>query len=389
MILFGKPQLRLTPIAYIGCLLSIVGLLFSINAGAQSPGTFIPDGRLPSPRRSSASALLPGNTLLAMGGVDSARRLTSIVAYNSNLKAFATLGNANAPYDTLTVLNDGKVLLAGSGNFISSGPNSSVRTTAQLFDPSSRTFTSTGPLLAGISSAVAVRLADGRVLLLGGRVYNQAAAPTATAEIYNPVSGTFTFTGSMTTPRYNHTATLLRNGDVLVAGGTSSSATGTPLSSAELYDSVTASFVPIGGMTTAHANHTATLLADGRVLIVGGSNRPSAAKSSVTSVAEIYDPMTAAFSATGAMLTPREFHTATRLANGDVLIAGGDDTLNVLASTEIYDPISGSFSTAAKMAVPREHFIAALLSDGDVLVAGGLTNFTEGANSATAELFIP
>jgi hypothetical protein len=333
--------------------------------------------------------MLPTNTLLLMGGISSAHRLTSLLTYDSSLKTFTTVGNADAPYDTLTALSDGKVLLAGSGNPISSGSSNSTQTTAELFDPSRGAFFSIGPLLARVNSAVVIRLSDGRVLLLGGKLDNQSGTPTATAEIYDPVSGTFAFTGSMTTPRYNHTATLLQNGEVLVAGGSSSSVSGASLASAELYDPVTASFVSIGNMSIAHANHTATLLADGRVLIAGGSSLPSTAKHSVTPVAEIYDPVTATFSVTGAMLTPREFHTATRLDNGDVLMVGGDDALKVLSSTELYDPISGSFSAGANMAVPREHFVAALLSDGDVLVEGGLTGFTEGANNATAELFIP
>ena len=388
MIPLSKRNYRYIRIVIAGSLLSIFGLLFAISAGAQPPGTFIASGPLPSARRSSASTLLPANRLLVMGGVDSSRRLTSLVAYNTASRTFNTVGNADAPYDTLTLLDDGKVLLAGRGNVISIGSNRSIQTTAQVYDPSTGGFTSTGPLLEGLSSAQAVRLADGRVLLLGGRISNGAAS-TATAEIYDPASGTFSFTGSMTTPRYNYTATLLQDGKVLVVGGISSSVTETPLASAELYDTATASFAPIGNMTTPHANHTATLLADGRVLIAGGSSRPSAAQNSVTPVAEIYDPVTNTFSVTSAMLTPREFHTATRLDNGDVLIAGGDNTLNVLASTELYDPVSGTFSAAAVMSVPRENFVAALLSDGDVLMAGGLTDFTEGANTATTEVYIP
>ncbi|MBF6568291.1 MAG: hypothetical protein IVW54_05385 [Candidatus Binataceae bacterium] len=360
-----------------------------IDTEAQSPGTFIPGGSMPFASRSAASALLPTNTVLAMGGLDAGRTLTSMVAYNSSLNTFTTVGNADAPYDTLVVLNNGKVLLLGRGKTVSMSPDSNVQTSAEIFDPASGSFTTTGPLLEGLSSAAAVRLSDGRVLIAGGRIYNESGEPTATAELYNPASGTFAFTGSMATPRYNHTATLLRDGEVLVAGGTASSVTGTPIASAELYDPIGGTFAPIGAMSAAHANHTATLLADGRVLIAGGAVLPRNSKNSVTAVADIYDPSTETFSATGPMLTPREFHSATRLDNGEVLIAGGDNAFNVLASTEIYDPAAGTFSTAATMVSPREQAIAALLSDGDVLVAGGLIRFAEGANTATAELFVP
>jgi len=376
-------------LASVSSLVLLAALVMPINAEAQSPGTFIPGGGMPFPSRSAASALLPSNTVLAMGGLDAGRTLSSMIAYNSSLNTFSSVGNADAPYDTLVVLNHGKVLLVGRGNTVSIGSDSNVRTSAEIFNPASGTFTSTGPLLEGLSSAAAVRLSDGRVLIVGGRIYNQSGQPTATAEIYNPASGTFAFTGSMATPRYNHTATLLRDGEVLVAGGTSSTVTGAPIASAELYDPIGRTFAPIGAMSAAHANHTATLLADGRVLIAGGAVLPRNLKNSVTAVAEIYDPTTETFSATGPMLTPREFHSATRLDNGEVLIAGGDNAFDVLASTEIYDPTAGTFSTAATMVSPREQAIAALLSDGDVLVAGGLTRFAEGANTATAELFVP
>jgi galactose oxidase-like protein len=380
---------RLLHLAAVSSLIVLVALLTTIDANAQSSGTFIPAGSMPSARRSAASALLPNNIVLAMGGLDIGGTLSSMVAYNSSSNTFTSVGNADAPYDTLVLLNSGKVLLVGRGNSITVSSDSSVRTSAEIFDPVSGTFTSTGPLLEGISSAAAVRLSDGRVLIVGGRIYNQSAEPTATAELYNPASGTFAFTGSMTTPRFNHTATLLRNGEVLVAGGTASSISMAPVASAELYDPIAGTFAPLAAMTTAHANHTATLLADGRVLIAGGAVLPRNSKNSVTAVAEIYDPSTQMFSVTGPMLTPREFHSATRLDNDEVLIAGGDNAFNVLASTELYDPTVGTFSTAATMVSPREQFIAALLGDGDVLVAGGLTRFAEGANTATAELFIP
>jgi hypothetical protein len=130
-------------------------------------------------------------------------------------------------------------------------------------------------------------------------------------------------------------------------------------------------------------------LADGHVLIAGGSNRPNTARNSVTSIAEIYDPATRAFALTGPMQTPREFHQAVLLNNGEVLVAGGDDTLHVLASTELYDPTSGTFATGPTMSVPRSNFVATPLGNGDVLLAGGLMGFTEGANTPTAELYIP
>jgi hypothetical protein len=369
--------------------IGVAALLFNANSGAQSLGAFAPIGSLPSSARNAVSLLLASNMVLIVGGIDSSSRLTSLLMYNPNTETFSDVGAMDAPYDTATLLNDGNVLIAGGGSFVSTGSGSDVLTTAELYDPATGGLTDTGPALQGVIAPAAVRLSDGRVLLAGGKIYNQGGAPTAAAEIYNPSSGTFSFTGSMTTPRYNHSATLLQDGDVLIAGGSASSVTGVPLATAELYNPASGTFSAIGRMNTAHANHTATLLADGRVLIAGGSNQPPTAKNSVTAVAETYDPSNRTFARTGAMQAPREFHQATRLSNGEVMVAGGDDSLNVLASTEVYDPTSGTFRTDATMAVPRDNFTATLLSNGDVLVAGGLTGFTEGADTASAELYTP
>jgi galactose oxidase-like protein/Kelch motif protein len=170
--------------------------------------------------------------------------------------------------------------------------------------------------------------------------------------------GTFIATGNMLTARSNHTATLLPDGRVLIVGGTGNS---TPLSSAELYDPGTGIFIRTGNMIAPRTLHTATLLADGRVLVAGGYD-PS--WRSVAS-AELYDPTSGTFSATGNMINARLGHTATLLHNGKVLIAGG-----VRMDAELYDSESGTFS-----AVPSSHRLvlptATLLPDGNVLTAVG------------------
>ena len=196
----------------------------------------------------------------------------------------------------------------------------------------------------------------------------------ASAEVYNPKTASFALTGSMKTARAGPTATLFADGRVLIAGGSlvAPGSGSKPTASAELYDPKTGKFRSTGSMDVARVGHTATLLANGRVLIVGGDG-PSGPLAS----AELYDPKTGKFSLTGLMAVPRTGDTATLLPNGRVLITGGADSIydnlpaNVLASAELYDPASGTFSPAGSMETGREFQTATLLPNGHVLIVGG------------------
>jgi len=186
--------------------------------------------------------------------------------------------------------------------------------------------------------------------------------------------GVFTNVSQLTTPRTEPTATLLPNGKVLVSGGYATLAGSPVWSSAELYDPSTTSFTLTGNMAVPRYAHTATLLPNGKVLIAGGS---SVGNSGLAS-AELYDPSTGTFTPTGSMMTGRFFHTATLLNNGKVLITGGDasnSSGNQLASAELYDPVTGTFSAAGNMTAPRDNHFAVLLADGRVLIEGGLGGF--------------
>ena len=200
-------------------------------------------------------------------------------------------------------------------------------------------------------------------------IFVLAAGPASVSQAQSP--GTFAPTGKLTRPREFHTATLLTSGKVLVAGGFAVAAGWPAWASAELYDPSTGAFSGTGDMTSARFFHTATLLADGKVLIAGGNRSVDGGMfSGPLSTAELYDPVTGVFTATGAMTTARASHTATLLNNGKVLIAGSRDTSN-LASAELYDPSTGIFTTTGPMSAARSWHTATLLGNGKVLIDGG------------------
>jgi hypothetical protein len=180
--------------------------------------------------------------------------------------------------------------------------------------------------------------------------------------------------GSMTVARSGHTATLLHDGRVLIVGGCTSSAGTCMTKSAEIYDPGTGTFRETGSMAVARLNHKATLLDDGSVLITGGMTATAEDRVRLVTVAsaEVFDPVTERFSAAGSMAAPRAQYTATRLPDGKVLIAGGIGPGDAPAlATELYDPSTRTFSRGASMSDARSEHTATLLSDGRVLLAGG------------------
>jgi hypothetical protein len=231
----------------------------------------------------------------------------------------------------------------------------------------------------------ATRLPDGRVLIAGG--FDDQEGTEASAELFDPATGTFSPTGSMTTARLSHSATLLRDGRVLIVGGFGPD--GERVASAELYDPATGRFTPAGSMPTARADHTATLLRDGRVLIVGGTGDGYRFLRS----ALVYDPAASSFAATGSMSVPRDSATATLLLDGRVLIAGGhigrDEAIRIYASAEVYDPTLGRFRRVGDMTVARHKHDAVRLRDGRVLIVGGADERDDAGRYRSTELFDP
>ena len=249
------------------------------------------------------------------------------------------------------------------------------------------TLQGTGAMNPALSGPAAVRLSDGRVLLTGGRQKNAGGITmlrSQAAEIYSAGPGTFTPTGSMNDARAGHTATLLNDGRVLVVGGIDASDGYDNLATAELYDPGTGKFTRTGSLAQGRARHTATLLDDGRVLIAGGYGGGTLSLKSV----EIYDPATGKFAAAGSMMVARRDATATLLSDGRVLIAGGldENATAALAAAEIYDPATGKFTATGSMATARYAFAAQGLEDGRVLIAGGTSTAPSSAAVSTAEL---
>jgi len=264
-----------------------------------------------------------------------------------------------------SLLADGEVLVTGGfGN-----ADSSYTETAELFDPVSGQFELTGSLSVPRCCHSSTLLEDGRVLVAGG--FNGQYLDDA--EIYDPATGIFTPTGRLTTPRMDHVAVRLDDGQVLLVGGVGPG--WTFLASAELYDPSTGLFTPTGAMAVARESMTATRLLDGRVLIAGG-HRGRHSQIVIYDSAEVYEPVRGAFAATGSMNVRRHKHDAVLLPDGRVLISGGSDETddrNAYASTEMYDPTTGAFAVGPDMPSVRYKHIGTSLamSDGRILLAGG------------------
>jgi hypothetical protein len=277
-----------------------------------------------------------------------------------SLAAIAPMTVARAAH-TATTLRDGRVLIAG-------GLDAAGRI-AELFDPTSRTFARTGSLAVARSGHTATLLADGRVLIAGG--YNGQYLNGT--EIFDPTRGQFTPGPKMTSPRSGHLAVPLRDGRLLFVGGVS---TGwTFLSSAELFDPRANRFESTGAMSVPRESHTAVRLPNGEVLVAGG-HRGRRVNITLYASAEVYDPATAAFRATGSMARRRHKHAAVALADGRVLVTGGADERDdrgQYRDAEIYDPASGRFTAVGTMLRGRYKHDGSMvvLRDGTVLLAGG------------------
>ena len=225
-------------------------------------------------------------------------------------------------------------------------------------------WSSAGDTAEARASHTATLLRDGTVLVVGGRSESDRAL--STAEVYEPASGTWSATGSMEHPRVSHVAVPLRNGTVLVVGGTSDS--GTPLASVEFYDPSTESWIPASAMAEPRHFHTATLLGDGRVLVAGGLNEDN----DVLASTELFDPVENVWSTASDLPTPRFSHTSVLLSDGRVLSVGGADaSFQIIPSADVFDPSTSEWTSAGDTGLPRISHTITQIGNGRALAAGG------------------
>ena len=377
-------------------LTAVAGAAFISGRPPAIQGVFVEGPSLPGRQIRSALALPDGRVLVGADSDESVipgtttLRCTApcrphLMLLDPRTGTFTPAAAPPAPFSitSMALLHDGRVLI------VSGSVDRVQDRSAGIYDPVADRFDLVDRPLRARSWPFLVTLPDGRVLVGGG----QAGSPLATAELFDPRTGTFSRTGSMDRPRGSGvSATLLPDGRVLVLGGGPGVGT-----SAELYDPTTGTFEVTGPTTVARDGFfTATLLPDGRVLIAGGLVPPAGgrpARPDRTATAEVYDPATGAFSAVGSMAALRYLHAASMLADGTVLVAGGTHEFptsglpTAASDAEIFDPATGTFHATGSLLRPRLMPLAVALDDR-VLVLGSLGPFGDDSDtSASTEWF--
>jgi len=242
---------------------------------------------------------------------------------------------------------------------------------AQVWSP-------TTPMSVPRTGHTATLLPGGKVLITGGVAGKTTSSILSSQELYDPTTGSWTVTASLTTTRCWHTATLLMNGNVLTTGGLTSS--DELVGTAEIYNPTTGISTPTRPLLNARGYHSATLLPDGTVLVMGGF------KNGYYASAELYNPLTETWTSVNPMQQPHGYHTATTLTNGKILIAGGVGANDFRYSAlKTYDLANGTWTPLAAMSTPRWGHKATLLPTGNVLITGG----TGGSCDSSTDLFNP
>jgi galactose oxidase-like protein/Kelch motif protein len=361
-------------------------LLAATTFSFAASGTWAATGAMRSPRDGHIATILANGKILAAGGTNNGVALTSAELYNPTAGTWASTGSMHVARTLAraVLLSNGSVLVMGGcvNDCLSATTNS-----AEIYNPIAGTFTPTGSMVQARAEFGATLLANGQVLVAGGCTSydaNGCLAVTTKAEIYNPMTGTWKATGALRGARHAMTATRLASGKVLVAGG--ATAAMDAINSSEIYDPIAKTWTLGFKMVTARSDYTSIMLGTGKILFAGGENINGVSIKN----AELYNPSTGTFTATGSMTATREEHTAVLLANGKVLVSGGNKktltTQTPLASTELYNPATGTWSATGSMGYARSGHTSTVLHNGIVVNAGGSDAFNE-LNSA--ELYTP
>lgn len=356
------------------------------NSSTQgSNSTWIQTAPLQQPRALFDMTRLLDGRVLAVGGTAGTGTLASAETFSANTNSWsaaASLLQARSRH-VLVTLNDGRALAVGGrvrGVSLAS---------AELYLPSLNRWQNTASLAVARDNHAVALLTDGRVLVTGGvSATGRAEQPevTRTAEIYDPTTSTWQAAASMRQARYSHSASLLPDGRVLVVGGFVPGPFHVATRSAEIYDPLLNEWHMLAPMPTARAVHAAAVLKDGSVLVAGGVINPPN-ELHATDASELYHPYSGTWHATGAlMVARRSLSGAAVLSNGTVLLSGGaDNNNNRLGSAELFNPSAGAWSPTGSMHSARVGFAVEPLTEDQVLVAGGIGG--AGAALSSAEIY--
>jgi len=366
-----KSRITNSPLSTLFFSFALAFLLAANTTTFAASGTWAPTGTMLSPRDGHTATLLANGKVLVAGGTNNGVALTSAELYSAMTGTWVSTGSMHIARSQAraVLLANGLVLLVGGCVNDCSGATTS---SAELYSPTTGTFSATGSMVQARAEFGVTMLANGMVLVAGGcTAYdaNGCLAVTNKAEIYYPASGSWKTTGALRGARHAMTATLLPSGKVLVAGGATASMDA--LSSAEIYDPVARTWALGAKMSQARSDFTSIVLGTGKVLFLGGEDVNGVS----TNKAELYNPSSGMFTKTGNMTATREEHTAVLLANGNVLVSGGNKktltTQTPLASAELYNPATGTWTATGSMSSARAGHTSTVLTNGNVVNAGG------------------
>ena len=335
---------------------------------AQIQGQWVNTGTMQSTRELNAQVREASGKVLSIGGVDNNGNLLASAEVYSTAGKWTLTGSMAEAREAFpaVVLTNGKVLVSGG-----LGASTTVLATAELYDPATGLWSSAGALSVARFAHTATLLASGKVLVAGGCAASLCSTNTVVSELYDPVSNSWSTTGSLNTARYYHTAVRLKTGKVLAIGGSPGT------TSCELYDPSTGTWSNAASTSATRYLNGTTLLSDGKVLVTGGANGRFPQSS-----AELYDPAANTWTPTGNMTIGRYAHTAALLTDGTVLVAGGEgqsiscgkDCTGYIptSKTEIFSEATGKFTASSNLSRALAYHSMTLLATGRALADGGI-----------------